>query len=408
MPDVDGSSNVPRPEELESTFHLTQTRTEGDRVFYYGESLVPERALLRELWPAFRRAGYEVELARSQGPIDVLVAEPTDPGVDGVPWKNLTLLGLTVLSTLFVGATAWYYVPFETLAADPLAALRAWPFTAAVLGVLLTHELGHYLVGRYHGVDVSLPYVIPFVHPFGTMGAVIRMRGRMPDREALFDVGVAGPLAGLAATLVVTVIGLSLDPMRVPERMVAAGSGGLIVFNDPPLLSIVATLLGEPVSYGAHASANTVDALNPVGSAILDAIGRPAVVPDPGLTVHPVIIGAWVGMFFTVLNLLPVGQLDGGHMLRAMIGERQETVAALVPLALFALAGYLHYRLGLGLDESVGLWAFWGLFAAFIAYNGPAHPVDETPLGWKRQAVGLATFGLGLLCLMVVPIQIVG
>ena len=408
MADVDGSSHAPRPDELGAVFQLAETRTEDDRVFYYGESLVPERALMRELWPAFRQAGYDLRLAQSRGPADVLVAEPTEPGVDGVPWKNLLLLGLTLLSTLFVGATAWYHVPISTITEDPLAALQAWPFTAAVLGVLLTHELGHYALGRYHGVDVSLPYVIPFVHPFGTMGAIIRMRGQMPDREALFDVGVAGPLAGLAATLVVTVVGLVLSPVAVPEGMAAAAApGGVIVFNNPPLLEIVAVLLGEPVSYGAVA-ADGLGTLNPVGSAVLELIGRPSVVADPGLTVHPVIIGAWVGMFFTVLNLLPVGQLDGGHMLRAMIGERQETVAALVPMALFGLAAFLYYRLGLGLDESVGLWAFWGLFATFIAFNGPADPIDETPLGWKRQAIGAATFGLGLLCLMIVPIRIVG
>jgi membrane-associated protease RseP (regulator of RpoE activity) len=113
-------------------------------------------------------------------------------------------------------------------------------------------------------------------------------------------------------------------------------------------------------------------------------------------------------MFFTVLNLLPVGQLDGGHMLRAMLGERQETVAAMVPFALFGLAGYLHYGRGLGLNESVGLWAFWGLFATFIAYNGPANPVDETPIGWRRQVLGLVTFGLGALCFLLVPVQLVG
>jgi membrane-associated protease RseP (regulator of RpoE activity) len=121
-----------------------------------------------------------------------------------------------------------------------------------------------------------------------------------------------------------------------------------------------------------------------------------------------VIIGGWVGMFFTVLNLLPVGQLDGGHMLRAMLGERQETVAALVPFALFGLAGYLHYVRGLGLNESVGLWAFWGLFSTVIAYNGSADPLDETPLDRRRQLIGVFTFGLGALCFLLVPIQIIG
>ena len=124
--------------------------------------------------------------------------------------------------------------------------------------------------------------------------------------------------------------------------------------------------------------------------------------------IHPIIIGGWVGMFFTLLNLLPVGQLDGGHILRAMIGRRQETVAAIVPGVLFALAAYLFFIRGLGLNESVGLWAFWGFLVTLVAYNGPAHPRDETPLEWSRIAVGLLTFAVGTLCFVAVPIELLG
>ena len=374
---------------LEAVFHLRETRTDGDRVYYYGESLVPRRMLMREVWPAFRDAGYDLEFASAErGAEDVLVAEPVSNGVDGVPWANLLLLVTTVLSTLFVGAWAWYYVPLSTIVDNPLTMLQAWPFTAAVLGVLLTHELGHYAMGRYHGVDVSLPYLIPFIFPFGTMGAIIRMRGQMPDRRTLFDIGAAGPLAGLAATVVVTAVGLLLSPFPVPERL-AAASGEMILFNNPPLLQLIA---------------NALSLLHDAG-----LLAQPVVTnyADPTKTVHPVIIGGWVGMFFTVLNLLPVGQLDGGHMVRAMLGRRQETVAALVPLVLFGFSAYLHYVRGLNLNESVGLWAFWGVFSAIIAFNGPAHPMDETPLGWQRQLVGVFTFAVGALCFLLVPIQIV-
>ncbi|MFB6160354.1 MAG: site-2 protease family protein [Haloferacaceae archaeon] len=377
--DRDSIVDGPAARRLRSLVHLRATERDGDRVRFHGDPLVPRRVLRDELWAPFREAGYEVRLTEGERGGEVtVVAEPVAPGVDGVPWKNVALAVATVLTTLFVGALAWYYVPPSAIAENPLVVLRAWPFTAAVLGVLTAHELGHYAVGRYHGVDVSLPYLIPFVVPFGTLGAIIRMRGRMPDRRALFDVGVAGPLAGLAATVVVTVVGLSIPPMTLP-RWVAESSGQVIVFNNPPLLTLIATALGQPTSYA-----------------------------DPRLVVHPVIIGGWVGMFFTVLNLLPVGQLDGGHMLRAMLGRRQETVAAAVPAGLFALAGYLHFVRGLGLNESVGLWAVWGLFATAIAYNGPATPVDETPLGWRRQLVGVLTFGLGALCFLFVPIQLMG
>jgi membrane-associated protease RseP (regulator of RpoE activity) len=376
----EANTTVPRPDELETWYQLSDVRIDGDRIIYYGEPLIPEKRLHKELWPAFQDAGYDLKLARTGEDDDgtALVATPTGQrDSDGVPWLNIGLLAATVLSTLFVGAYGWYYVPLSEITANPLSILQAWPFTAAVLGVLLVHELGHYAMGRYHGVTVSLPYVIPFVFPFGTLGAIIRMKSRMPSRKALFDIGAAGPIAGLVATVVVSAIGLSLGPVEVPARMLESQSGQSIVFNNPPLLDLIAGALGEQVTYS-----------------------------DPALNPHPVIIGGWVGMFFTVLNLLPVGQLDGGHMVRAMVGQRQETIAALVPAALFGVAGYLYYIRDLGLNDSVGLWAFWGVFAMAIAYKGPANPADESQLDRRRLAIGIATFAVGLLCFMLVPIQV--
>ena len=371
------SASDPPVEALRSVFHLRETRRDGDRVLFYGESLVPEQMLVREVWTAFREAGYEVQVSTAgSGRADVVVARPVTNGLDGIPWKNIGLFLATIVSTLLVGALTWYYIPLSEIRANPLALLRAWPFTAAVLGVLATHELGHYALGRYHDVDVSLPYVIPFIFPFGTLGAIIRMRGQMPDRKTLFDIGVAGPIAGLAATIAVTAIGLSLPPVEVPARALE-GTGQALVFNNPPLLNLIAAALGEPTEYA-----------------------------DPTVAVNPVIIGGWVGMFFTVLNLLPVGQLDGGHILRAMLGESQERVAALVPAALFGIAAYLHYGLGYAFNESVGLWGFWGLLSAFIAFKGPANPINDAPLDTPRIVVGLATFALGALCFMLVPIQV--
>jgi len=371
------SAAEPPIEALQPVFHLHETRRDGDRVLIFGESLVPEQMLIEEAWTPFREAGYDIQLTSTRGGReDVVIARPISHGIDGIPWKNVALFAATIVSTLLVGSLTWYYTPFSTLLDDPLVLFRAWPFTAAILGVLATHELGHYAMGRYHGVDVSLPYVIPFIFPFGTLGAVIRMRGQMPDRKALFDIGVAGPLAGLAATVVVTAIGLSLPPITVPEWAIQ-NSGQVIVFNNPPLLDLIAGALGRPTEYA-----------------------------DPTTAVNPVVIGGWVGMFFTVLNLLPVGQLDGGHVLRAMLGESQERVAAIVPAVLFGLAAYLHYGLGYALNESVGLWGFWGLLSAFVAFKGPAHPVDESPLGTLRIAVGVATFALGALCFLLVPIEV--
>ncbi len=380
---ADADVQVPRPDGLDTWYYLTDVRVDGDRIIYYGDPLLPDRRLHKELWPAFQEAGYELKLAQSDESIGTaLVAVPLNEstGRDGIPWTNLVLFAATVLSTLFVGAYGWYFIPFADIVDNPLTMLQAWPFTAAVLGVLMVHELGHYAMGRYHGVNVSLPYVIPFIFPFGTLGAVIKMRGQMPSRKALFDIGVAGPIAGLVATVIVTAIGLSLGPVEIPAHIVEESEAGQsIVFNNPPLLDLIAWAIGAQATYG-----------------------------DPALNPHPVIIGGWVGMFFTLLNLLPVGQLDGGHMVRAMVGKRQETIAAVVPAALFGIAGYLYYVRELSLNESVGLWAFWGVFAMLIAFNGPANPVDESSIGWPRILVGLLTFGLGMLCFMLVPISVQG
>ncbi|MFB6095479.1 MAG: site-2 protease family protein, partial [Halodesulfurarchaeum sp.] len=209
----------------------------------------------------------------------------------------------------------------------------------------------------------------------GTMGAVIRMRGQIPDRKALFDIGVAGPLAGLLATVVVTAIGLSLPPVEVPPWVLNASAAIQVQFHYPPLLYGIAMVLGEPLAYA-----------------------------DASKVVNPVVIGGWVGMFITFLNLIPTGQLDGGHILRAILGPAQERVAPLVPTMLFGLAAYLYFFAEAG--QMVGLWILWGILAMIAASFGSASPIDDSPLDRGRIAVGVFTFILGLLCFTPVPIQV--
>jgi len=424
---MDGShapADGPPVEDVAAVFDVVDVLSDGDSLYYLGTPLTSSGELERELWPLFHDAGYEVSLttrAQADGPFEreatarqrggagrggegnedgepvangdavtvepattsspfgpprpqyVLVAEPRSPHIDGIPWTNVVFFLTTVFSTLFVGAQ-WYYIPITELGDLPRI-LEAWPFTVAILGVLAVHEFGHYVMIRYHDVDASLPYFIPFPSLIGTMGAVIRMRGRIPNRKALFDIGVAGPLAGLAATIAVTVVGLHLDPVTVPD-WAAEGSGGYIRFNDPLLLQILGELTGQPLSYD-----------------------------DPRLAANPVIFGGWVGMFVTFLNLLPVGQFDGGHIVRALLGPRQESVAAAVPAALFGLAGYLYF-----VHEStnaVVLWVVWGVIGLALAYAGPATPIRDEPIDRGRVAVGVLTFALGVLCFTPVPFEIV-
>ncbi|WP_232686601.1 site-2 protease family protein [Halobacterium zhouii] len=367
---VQSPDGAPEPAAIDSVFQVYEVRKDGDDVLYYGDPTTDHQTLVETVWPTFRDHGYEVRVARRTGEL-VLVAEPHETGRDGVPWKNVALFVATVLSTLFVG-TAWYYVQ------DPLSldVLRALPFTVAVLGVLGTHEFGHYAMSKYHDVDASLPYFIPFPSLFGTMGAVIRMRGQMPDRDALFDIGAAGPLAGLVAAVVVTAVGLLLPPVHVPPDVVSSSSAVQVKFAYPLLLRAVAAVVGQPLSYS-----------------------------DPSLSVNPVVMGGWVGMFITFLNLIPVGQLDGGHILRSILGEGAERLAPLVPAALFSLGGYLWVVGDAG--NAAGIWIMWGFLTTIVSYMGSARPIDEEPLDRKRVALGLLTFALGALCFMPIPIRIV-
>jgi membrane-associated protease RseP (regulator of RpoE activity) len=380
MGDSDDVVDWPAPGRLAPVFDVYEVRTDGKTVLYVGEPRADRETVERELWPLFHDRGYDPSLRQGYDAADgppltageyVLAAEPQTASDGGVPWRNVVLFVLTVLSTLFAGSFYWYHIPVTE---QPLRMLEAWPFVVAIMGVLGVHELGHYVMSQYHDVDASLPYFIPLPTYIGSMGAVIRMRGRIPNRRALFDIGVAGPLAGLVATAVVTVVGLQLDPLPAQQAAAAATDTARVEFNNPPLLWLLAELSG---------TAGKLEA---------------------GL-VHPVVFGGWVGMLVTLLNLLPVGQLDGGHILRAIVGDRQETLAAAVPGALFALAGYLLFvREGV---NSVGIWAMWGLFAVGLAYAGPATPIHDEPLDRTRIAVGVLTFVLGVLCFTPVPVEVI-
>ncbi len=371
--DVAPPDDGPPLEQIESTFVVSETRTEDETLLYFGTPLVSPEAMMRELWSVFRESGYEAQLTVRDGNY-VIVAEPTQVGIDGIPWTNLFLFVATVVSTLFAGSM-WYYIdPFS----NPTEIWRAWPFTVALLGILGVHEMGHYLMSRYHKVDASLPYFIPIPTLIGTMGAVIKMKGRMPNRKALFDIGAAGPLAGLVATIGVISVGLHLPPVERPETLLNNPNTVEFILGYPPLLEILASVFDQPLYQD-----------------------------DPTRDVNPVVIGGWVGLFVTFLNLIPVGQLDGGHILRAMAGSVQRTIAALVPGVLFALAGYLYYVNGHD-TNSILIWGFWGLITVFLATAGPAHPVREDPLDTKRFALGILTFGLGVLCFTPVPVTVVG
>jgi len=379
MDGSDESAGAPTAADVSSVFDVYEIRRDGGTVLYVGEPTIPGQQLERELWPLFREHGYEVSLQRGYRSGDgvplsrgeyVLVARPRSSGSEGIPRLNLILFFLTIMSTLFAGSVFWYQIPVTQ---EPWRMWEAWPFVVAILGVLGVHELGHYAMSRYHDVEASLPYFIPVPTVIGSLGAVIKIEGRIPDRKALFDIGVAGPLAGLVATVVVTAIGLQLDPLAVQDPATAAGDEPIVIFNHPPLLELIAELTG------------TADKL------------------EDGV-VHPVVFGGWVGMLVTLLNMLPVGQLDGGHIIRAIFGAYQRVIAVTVPVALFWLSVYVYLVAGF---QSMTIWVIWGLFATGLAYAGPVEPINDERLDRKRVILGLLTFVLAALCFTPVPMEIV-
>lgn len=235
--------------------------------------------------------------------------------------------------------------PWPWLLEQPSRFLLGWPFSAALLAILLTHEFGHYFACRAHGIRCTLPWVLPAPTLSGTAGAVIQIRSRIPDRLALMDVGAYGPVAGYIASLIVVVAGFLLS------RGAPAGQPpALIGFGQPLTMDVVHRVL-------VH--------LNPS-------------IPSFALAIrHPVLIAGWVGLFITSLNLIPGGQLDGGHILYAISPRWQRRVTLSLPVVLI-LCGLLFW---LG-------WILWGALLLIPAMRHPRVPIDR-PLDRKR--IALAT-----------------
>jgi membrane-associated protease RseP (regulator of RpoE activity) len=258
----------------------------------------------------------------------------------------IVLFLLTIFTTLWAGSYQAYQGPirgpWDFLLAHPDTLWRGIPFAGALLFILTTHELGHYLLSRIHRVPASLPLFIPGPpHFIGTFGAIIRMRGPILGRRALFDIGVAGPLAGFVVAVAALVVGLSLS--TVVERTGAQG----LHLGEPLLLQFMSWLVIGPVP------------------------------PESDIILHPIGFAAWFGLFITSLNLIPIGQLDGGHVAYALWGGRQRIMAfAFIPILL--VLGFVG-------------WPGWFLWAFMAGIWGLGHPPvmdPSTPLGRGRTIVG--------------------
>jgi membrane-associated protease RseP (regulator of RpoE activity) len=266
---------------------------------------------------------------------------------------------------LAIAATAKYALSHPALVGEGLT------FAAALLSILLAHEAGHYVACRRYGVEATLPFFLPAPPLFlaGTFGAFIKIKSPIPTRRALFDIGVAGPLAGFAVIIPVAALAVLTSHPSPHAAAGAADSGSLIYFSDPPLLRLFARALGRDIADAAP---------------------------------NPFYFAAWIGLLVTSLNLLPVGQLDGGHATFSVFGARTHRLAgraATAGVCALAVLGWLWHN-------APGGFVYAALLLVMLRVPHPRALYEEPSLGRARLAVACLTLAVFLLCFEPFPVSI--
>ncbi len=282
------------------------------------------------------------------------------------PWLNLALFILTCVSTSIVGTVlmAGFTNSLGSGLRDftreiwrtPSLLITGLPFSLAIMAILLAHEMGHYLTCRYYGISASLPYFIPAPTLVGTMGAFIRIRSPIHHRAALLDVGIAGPIAGFVLAIPALLIALTQSRFVVPDP---AGGFGL---GEPLIFKLLEFLMGKVTP------------------------------PGMDLDLHPIGLAAWFGFFATALNLLPVGQLDGGHIAYALFGRVHKRISQ----------GFLFSLIPLG----IFYWQGWLLWTTVLLFIGLRHPMtldDSIPLSRRHIWLGWIALAMLVLCFTPMP-----
>ena len=284
---------------------------------------------------------------------------------------HITLLLLTLFTTTVVGVVLsqgfqagrpvdldQYVTVFSIIRAHPLVLLDGIAFSLTLMTILLAHEMGHYFACRYYGIDATLPFFLPAPTPIGTLGAFIRIRSPIYTRRALFDVGIAGPIAGFLLLLPALAIGIA-------ESKVIPGiaNQGDLIFGVPAVQRAMEWLILPGVR-------------------------------SSDIYLHPVGRAAWVGILATALNLLPIGQLDGGHILYSFVGRWHKYLSRIFVFAMAAFAITTH----------VWSWLVWAGLLFFFALRHPTI-YDMSSMGANRVKLGLAALVIFLLTFTLVPIH---
>jgi len=385
----------------------------GYLVRYHGQLLLDSAEAYDQLADALRP--YEVTplFRLEDGRQTIVLVQGVTHPKPGRIRTNLIMFALTVVSVLFVGALSSYQGPVPSDAFGQIVTLLlhlwvGWPFAVSLLAILLSHEFGHYFAGRYHKTAVSLPYFLPMpLPPLGTMGAFIQMKERPKNTRILFDIGIAGPLSGLAVAIPVLILGLALSKFWVIQNTVYTKTAGQpdvcantaslgqtytcpgedsMEGNSPLYLALKYLVKGRLLPSPTHYD------ISPLAYWLRYVFtGHPIPIGGVDVMLHPVALAGWAGLLVTFLNLIPAGQLDGGHVLYAVFGRRVNRILPVI-LVVTVLLGFF--------------WSGWWLWAFIIFFLGRAHaePLDQiTPLDPRRKVVALLMLVVFLLVLTPVP-----
>jgi membrane-associated protease RseP (regulator of RpoE activity) len=327
--------------------------------------------------------------------MDAAAAHPR-PLLARIPYLHLGLFLATVVTTVTAGGLGHLEGDGGSIGRVILGGL---PFATALISILLCHEMGHYLVARSHRVDATLPFFIPV--PFvgvGTFGAVIRIRSAIPSRRAVLDIGAAGPFAGFAVALPLYAWGLAHSEVRVlGDLALEAGNPASPWAALRGLADGLARGLPPGEAWSALWSFGVFERYGE--SVVTWAVQRAVIGPLPenaSVLVHPVAFAAWIGLFITTLNLIPFGQLDGGHVLYALLGGRRAHAASrLVSWGLLAAGVFVSFN-----------WLVWWAITRFFV--GARHPpaADDEPLDPVRRLLAYAALALFVLTFVPVPVAL--
>ncbi len=291
----------------------------------------------------------------------VVLTEIEQPQSTEVPRIHKILFFATILTTLAAGAILAGHNIYD----QPWLMLKGWPFSLTLMAILGTHEAGHYIYARKHHVDVTLPYFIPVPPPItfiGTFGAFIKIKGSIPNRLALLEIGAAGPIAGFIVAVPALLLGLNLSTVvDLPEEAFFLGDSLLM-----KLLTMV----------------------------VFPGLGA-----EQDIMLHPVAFAGWIGLLVTMLNLLPLAQLDGGHIAYALLGDRQALLGKAIMIALIPMGLFLSPQ-----------WLFWGILIIVLmrtVSHPPVHDINR-PLTLHEKRIGMICLIIFILCFIPVPFSATG